>query len=130
MSTLVAQQILFYQHKFLFYGFFLLDRLNFWCQIRCKWSTIWIFAIWDHYYLSGSILKNVLDKKEFIDLQVKLLVLQLNPALTDFKGPTSFICHRQIYVIAKCNIGNKRKLVEGIINLHLLHGEFCCWRVC
>ena len=41
--------------------------------------------------------------------------LQLNPALTDFRGLTNFICYRRNSVIAV--IGNKRKLVEGTKNV-------------
>ena len=40
--------------------------------------------------------------------------IQLNPAPTDFKGPTNFICYRRNSVIA--NKGNKRKQVEGTKN--------------
>ena len=38
--------------------------------------------------------------------------IQLSPALTDFKGPTIFICYRQISVIA--NIEIKEKLFNGL----------------
>ena len=38
--------------------------------------------------------------------------LQLTPALTDFKGPTIFICYRRISIIA--NIENKEKLFKGL----------------
>ena len=37
--------------------------------------------------------------------------IQLIPALTDFKGPTIFICYRRIYVIV--NIEIKEKLFKG-----------------
>ena len=38
-------------------------------------------------------------------------MVQLTPALTDFKGPTIFICYRRISVIA--NIEIKEKLFKG-----------------
>ena len=41
-------------------------------------------------------------------------LVQLNPAQTDFRGQTNFICYKQNSVTA--NIGNKRKLVEGTQN--------------
>ena len=41
-------------------------------------------------------------------------VIHLNPALTDFKGLTNFICYKRNSVTA--NIGNKRKQVEGSKN--------------
>ena len=45
--------------------------------------------------------------------------IQLNPALTDFIGPTIFICYRRISVIA--NIENKEKLIRGPRNpLHYM----------
>ena len=44
--------------------------------------------------------------------------VQLNPAPTDFKGLTSFICNRQNSISA--NIENKIKLVEGTMNFYLL----------
>ena len=37
--------------------------------------------------------------------------IELTPALTDFKGPTIFICYRRISVIA--NIEIKEKLFKG-----------------
>ena len=37
--------------------------------------------------------------------------IQLNPALTDFKGPTNFICYKRNSVIA--NVRNKKKTIEG-----------------
>ena len=40
--------------------------------------------------------------------------IQLNPALTDFKGLTNFICYRRYSVIA--DKGIERKQVEGIKN--------------
>ena len=40
--------------------------------------------------------------------------IQLTPALTDFKGPTIFICYRRISVIA--NIEIKEKLFKGLKN--------------
>ena len=41
-----------------------------------KWSMIWIFVIWDHYWISRSISKkNYIEYKKSFDLQVKLLVL-------------------------------------------------------
>ena len=54
-------------------------------------------------------------------------IIQLNPALTDFKGLIGFICNRRNSVFA--NIGNKRKLVEEIKNLRLIYAEFSCWQV-
>ena len=44
--------------------------------------------------------------------------IQLNPALTDFKGLTNFICYGQNSV--KANMENKKKEVEGTMNLHPL----------
>jgi len=41
--------------------------------------------------------------------------IQLTPALTDFKGPTIFICYRQISVIA--NIEIKEYLFMGLKNI-------------
>ena len=38
--------------------------------------------------------------------------IQLNPALTDFRGPINYICYRWNSIIG--NIENKRKWVEGI----------------
>ena len=49
-------------------------------------------------------------------------ILQLNPALTDFRGPTNFICCRQNSVIA--NIRSTRKLVERTKNRYLSKAEF------
>ena len=43
--------------------------------------------------------------------------VQLNLALTDFRGPSYFICYRQNSVTA--NIGNKIKQVEGPKNQYL-----------
>ena len=40
--------------------------------------------------------------------------VQLTPALTDFKGPTAFICYRQIFVIAI--IENQENLFKGFKN--------------
>ena len=37
--------------------------------------------------------------------------IELTPALTDFKGPTIFICYRRISVIA--NIEIKEKFFQG-----------------
>ena len=37
--------------------------------------------------------------------------LQLNPALTDFRGPTNFICYRRNSV--RANIWVKRKWIQG-----------------
>ena len=52
--------------------------------------------------------------------------LQLNLTLTNFKGPTSFICYRRNSVIAK--IGNKGKwdyeLASAIGGTPLLVGPF------
>ena len=39
------------------------------------------------------------------------MYIQLTPALTDFKGPTIFVCYRRIFVIA--NIKYKEKLLKG-----------------
>ena len=47
---------------------------------------------------------------------------QLNPTLTDFKGLMNFIFYRWNSV--RVNIGNKKKLVKGTVNLHLLQAEF------
>ena len=55
------------------------------------------------------------------------IYIQLNPALTDFKGLICYICYRRNFVIT--NTGNERKLVEGIMNLHLLQAEFRGWLV-
>ena len=44
--------------------------------------------------------------------------LQLNLALTDYKGLTNLICYRRNSVIA--NIRNKKKTVEGTVILHPL----------
>ena len=44
--------------------------------------------------------------------------IQLNPALTDFRGQTNFICFKWNSVIA--NIRNKRKLVMGTMDEYLL----------
>ena len=44
--------------------------------------------------------------------------IQLNPALTDLKGPLKYVCYRRNSVIA--NIGNKRKQVEGTKNYYQL----------
>ena len=42
--------------------------------------------------------------------------IQLNPALTDFKGPTNCIHYKLNSVIAI--IGNEKKQIEGTVNLH------------
>ena len=42
-------------------------------------------------------------------------MIQLTPALMDFKGPTICICYRQSSVIA--NIENKEKLFKGLDNV-------------
>ena len=42
----------------------------------------------------------------------KLEKLQLPPALTDFKGPTTFICYTRISFIA--NIESEEKLFKGL----------------
>ena len=50
-----------------------------------------------------------------------IMVVQLTPALTDFKGPTIYICYRRITVIA--NIEIKEKLFKGLKN------SFCYRRI-
>ena len=44
--------------------------------------------------------------------------IQLNPALTDFRGLTIFFCYRRNSVIA--NKETKGNCFEGAMNLHLL----------
>ena len=44
--------------------------------------------------------------------------VQLDPASTDFKGLTNFICFRGSSV--KANVGNEEKQVEGTKKLHPL----------
>ena len=48
--------------------------------------------------------------------------VHLSPTLTDFRGPTNFMCYRRISVTA--NIRNKRKLVEEAKNSCVLQAEF------
>ena len=45
-------------------------------------------------------------------------LVQLNPAITDFRGPTIFIHYRWISAIA--NIGIKGKILQGTEKLLLL----------
>ena len=48
--------------------------------------------------------------------------IQLTPALTDFKGPTIFICYRRISVIAKKEI--LKKIFRGQIKKNLLLANY------
>ena len=47
-------------------------------------------------------------------IQLKYVDIQLTRGLTDFKGPTIFICYRCFSVIA--NIEKKEKLFKGLKN--------------
>ena len=56
-----------------------------------------------------------MDLREYPNFKLDInILLQLTPGLTDFKGPTIFICYRRISVIA--NIENK----EPLFKEHLL----------
>ena len=45
------------------------------------------------------------------------MILQLTPAPTDFKGPTIFICYKQISVNANIEIKEKNFLGEKIVSV-------------
>ena len=47
--------------------------------------------------------------------------IQLAPALTDFRGPSKFICYKRTSVTA--NIKNEIELVEETKNYYLLQAE-------
>ena len=47
--------------------------------------------------------------------------IELTPALTDFKGPTIFICYRRISVIA--NIEIKEKFFKGPKGIFVIGGN-------
>ena len=49
-----------------------------------------------------------------INMVKEIWLIQLNPVLTDFRGPTVFFCYRRTSVIA--NKGNKRNQLEGTMN--------------
>ena len=48
---------------------------------------------------------------------IYMVEVQLNLAITDLKGPTIFICFRQVSTIA--NVGNKEKPFQGTTKLLL-----------
>ena len=60
------------------------------------------------------------DRVNYIVIVI-IIVIQLTPAPTDFKGPTIFICYWRISVIA--NIENKGKPIKGLKN------SFCYRRI-
>ena len=51
-------------------------------------------------------------------------VIQLNLAITDLKGPTTFICYRRISTIA--NIGIKEKPFQGTTKLLIFSSVIGC----
>jgi len=71
------------------------------------------------------ILVSMVSNKLRDTIEQLLLQIQLNPALTDSKGPIILFCYRWNSVIA--HKGYLRKQVEGTIDFHLLHVVFRCW---
>ena len=65
--------------------------------------------------------------EQMVRTRVRKRDIQLNHALTDFRGPMIFFCNRRTSVIV--NKVNKRNELEGMINLHPLLAEFRWWRV-
>ena len=94
---------------------------------RSTCHTCWLTWPCSHRMLSWGIHQYIID---LIILQIASWLsqswvvilswydIQLNPALTDFRGPTIFFCYRWISVIA--NKGIKSNQLEGTMKLHLL----------